>query len=148
MLHRETTPKAQGTTESLLGICYLYPGHANSYYYALSFTWGLYKYLPSSHVRGFKGSEALPSAVEHRGQQMRPLSFHTDYSSIIQDGSLPTARKPCRARVRAREGLTIWIVPALPSFHFFAFRYFHKSFNFVSSNFFIKVLHAMCVRIT
>lgn len=104
MLPREAAPKAQDTAESHFSASVTFaPGCATLYYCVLSFTWGLHKDLPSSHVRDFEGSGALPNAVEHARQQMRPLSSCRKYSSIIQDGAQPTAPRPLRARVRALE---------------------------------------------
>lgn len=104
MLPRERALKAQETAESHFSASVTFtPGCATIYYCVLSFTWGLHKYFLSSHVRDFEGSGALPSAVENRGQQMRPLSSRKKYSSIIQDGSQPTAPRPFGARARALE---------------------------------------------
>lgn len=97
MLPRETAPKVRPTGSHFLTSVTCTPGRATSYYCVLSFTWGLYKYLSNSHVRDIEGPGALPSSAEDKGQQIELLSFRTKYSSIIRDGSLPTAGKPCRA---------------------------------------------------
>lgn len=66
MLPREAAPKAQDTAESHFSASVTFaPGCATLYYCVLAFTWGLHKDLPSSHVRDFEGSGALPNAVEH-----------------------------------------------------------------------------------